>query len=99
MRIVNANVHSYSISGCTIRKKDKIMSTTLTSPPVAPLIEALFADAAKSTALLGKMFGHLSREERAARMSDPNADYRAFYGLAKEIHMPVSADTGVLLYM
>jgi predicted O-methyltransferase YrrM len=75
------------------------MRTTLTTPPVAPLIEKLFADAAKSTALLGKMFGHLSHEERAARMSDPNADYRAFYGLAKDIHMPVSANTGMLLYM
>ena len=32
-------------------------------------------------------------------MSDPNADYRAFYSRAKDIHMAVSPETGVLLYM
>ncbi|HVW25021.1 MAG TPA: class I SAM-dependent methyltransferase [Polyangiaceae bacterium] len=72
---------------------------TLTTPPVAPLLSRLFADAEKSDKILGKMFGHLSREERAARMSDPNADYRAFYERAKDIHMSVSPDTGALLYM
>lgn len=72
---------------------------TLTTPPVAPLLSRLFADAEKSSKILGKMFGHLSREERAARMSDPNADYRAFYEKAKDVHMAVSPDTGALLYM
>lgn len=75
------------------------MNTTLTTAPVAPLLERLYADAATTNQLLGKMFGHLSREERAARMSDPNADYRAFYGRASDIHMAVSPETGVLLYM
>lgn len=32
-------------------------------------------------------------------MGNPNADYRAFYGQAKEVHMPVSRTTGLLLYM
>ena len=45
------------------------------------------------------MFGKLSPEERARRMGDPNADYRAFYSMAKDIHMPVSAETGTLMYM
>jgi predicted O-methyltransferase YrrM len=75
------------------------MPNTLTTPPVAPLLARLFADAEASTRLIGTLFGQLSREERAARMSDPNADYRAFYGRAKEIHMPVSPETGRLLYM
>jgi predicted O-methyltransferase YrrM len=75
------------------------MTSTLTTPPVAPLLARLFDDARQSTALLGKMFGDLSREERARRMSDPNSDYRAFYGRAKDIHMAVSPETGVLLYM
>jgi predicted O-methyltransferase YrrM len=75
------------------------MNGTLTSAPVAPLLERLFADAARSTALMGELFGRLSAEERAARMSDPNADYRAFYARAKDIHMPVSPDTGKLLYL
>lgn len=72
---------------------------TLESPLVAPLLQQLFADAAASSRKLGEMFGHLSREERARRMGDPNADYRQFYALAKDIHMPVSSDTGKLLYM
>jgi predicted O-methyltransferase YrrM len=97
MRIVNANVYSYFI--CMQHEPRDPMKTTLTTPPVAPLLERLFADAAKTNQVLGKMFGHLSREERAARMSDPNADYRAFYGKAKDIHMAVAPDTAMLLYM
>lgn len=75
------------------------MPSTLTTPPVAPLLERLFADADRSRRLLGELFGDLSPEERRARMSDPNADYRAFFKKAREIHMPVSPDTGALLYM
>jgi predicted O-methyltransferase YrrM len=75
------------------------MPSTLIIPPVATVLERLYADAARTGAILGQMFGHLSREERLARMSDPSADYRAFFGKAREIHMPVSRTTGTLLYM
>ncbi len=75
------------------------MPDTLTSPPVAGLLKRLFADAERSDQLLTKMFGHLSREERAARMADPNADYREFFSKAKDILMAVSPETGALLYM
>lgn len=75
------------------------MSNTLTTPPVAPLLERLFADAARSRQKLVDLLGDLSPAERAARLSDPSADYRAFYSEAREIHMPVSPDTGALLYM
>jgi len=75
------------------------MSNTLTSPPIAALLKRLFADAERSDQLLAKMFGHLSREERAARMADPNADYREFFSKAKDILMAVSPETGSLLYM
>ena len=75
------------------------MKNTLTSAPVAPLLARLFADAKRSQGLVSELFGQFSPEERAARMSDPNADYRAFYGRAKDIHMPVSAETGSLLYL
>lgn len=73
--------------------------TTLTAPPVADLLSKLFADAAETSSSLREMFGALSPEERAARMADPNADYRAFFRRAREIHMPVSPETGRLLYM
>lgn len=75
------------------------MTSTLTSPKVTALLDRLYADSAESYGVLGQLFGHLSREERAARMSDPNTDYRAFYAQAREVHMPVSRDTGTLLYM
>jgi predicted O-methyltransferase YrrM len=75
------------------------MPSTLTAPPVAPLLERLYADAARTGKILGQMFGHLTPEERLARMSDPHADYRAFFAKAREIHMPVSRATGSLLYM
>ena len=73
--------------------------TTLTTPPVAPLIARLFADAEQSQLKIRELVGKLSPEERAKRMGDPNADYRAFYNQAKDIHMPVSQRTGTLLYM
>jgi predicted O-methyltransferase YrrM len=75
------------------------MPNTLNTPPVGPLLERLYADAQRTSQILGKMFGHLSREERLARMSDPNSDYRAFFNKAKDIHMAVAPTTGKLLYM
>ncbi len=75
------------------------MASTLDSPTVAPLLSRLYEDAQKSYAILRKLFGDLSPEERARRMRDPNADYRAFYGQAKAVHMAVSPETGRLLYM
>lgn len=75
------------------------MTNTLTTEPVAPLLARLFADAAQSQKKISELFGQFSPEERARRMSDPSADYRSFYGLAKDIHMPVSQRTGTLLYM
>ncbi len=72
---------------------------TLTTPPVAPLLQRLYADAAQSSQRLAQLVGHLSREERVRLMSDPRGDYRAFYARAKDIHMPISPSTGELLYM
>jgi predicted O-methyltransferase YrrM len=72
---------------------------TLTSPPVAPLLQQLFTDAAQTGRKMGEMFGQMSREERARRMGDPNSDYRAFFSRVKDVHMAVSPATGTLLYM
>ena len=75
------------------------MTSTLTTSPVVELLDRLYADSKQSYQVLGQLFGQLSREERAARMADPRTDYRAFYAQAREVHMPVSRDTGALLYM
>lgn len=75
------------------------MTSTLTTEPVASLLTQLFADAGRTAALIPELFGALSREERTKRMSDPNADYRAFYAKAKDIHLAVAPETGRLLYL
>jgi len=69
--------------------------TTLTSAPVAPLLDRLFAqaDAATSPAVVG-----LSRED-LYRLAGSRTDYLKFYGLAKDLWLPVSRTTGTLLYM
>ncbi len=73
--------------------------STLTTSPVAELLARLYTDAAGTDVVLRQIFGALSPAERAARMADRNADYRQFYGRAKELHMAVSPETGKLLYM
>jgi predicted O-methyltransferase YrrM len=72
---------------------------TLNTPRVAELLGRLFREADASNTKLRQLFGALSPEERAQRMSDPNADYRQFYGRAKELYLAVSPDTAKLLYM
>jgi predicted O-methyltransferase YrrM len=72
---------------------------TLASPPVASLLARLFAEAEASNAKVRELFGAIPPEERARRMSDPNADYRGFYGRAKELYLAVSPETARLLYM
>ena len=72
---------------------------TLNDPTVASLLARLFAEAEASDAKMRELFGALSPEERARRMSDPNADYRQFYGRAKELYLAVSPETARLLYM
>ena len=70
--------------------------TTLTTPPLAPLLERLFADA--SDEILQQLAGNLSPEERVARMRTMT-DYRSFYTRVKDVYLAVSRETAVLLYM
>jgi predicted O-methyltransferase YrrM len=72
---------------------------TLRQPRVRALLDRLFAESKTSDTKLREMFGAMSPEERARRMSDPNADYRQFYGRAKELYLAVSPETATLLYM
>lgn len=68
---------------------------TLMTAPLAPLLDRLFAeaDAASSPAV-----DALSREERH-RLMHSKTDYRHLYKLMKDLWLPVSRETGVLLYM
>lgn len=73
--------------------------TTLTTPAFADLADRLFRESRESDLKVRELFGALSPEERAKRMSDPNSDYRQFYGRARELYLAVSPETATLLYM
>jgi predicted O-methyltransferase YrrM len=75
------------------------MTNTLIEPPVSTLLDSLFAKADLTDGLLRDEFAKRSPEERQAFMSGANKDYRAFYGNVRELFLPVSAETGRLLYM
>ncbi|WP_266065212.1 O-methyltransferase [Brucella intermedia] len=69
--------------------------TTLNTAPLAPLLDRLFvqADAATSPAMSA-----LPRAERE-RLMHSKTEYLHLYGLMKDLWLPVSRETGVLLYM
>ena len=69
--------------------------SALTRSPIAPLLDRLFkqADAAASPALAA-----LSRDERE-RLMHSKTEYLELYGRLKDLWLPVSRETGRLLYM
>lgn len=71
------------------------MTSTLTTAPLAPLLDRLFtlADATTSPALTD-----ISHEERQ-RLMHSKTEYLDFYGRLKDLWLPVSRETGTLLYM
>lgn len=69
--------------------------TTITSALLAPLIERLYAQANAATS---PVFSDFSNEERE-RLMRSKTDYLELYGLLKDMWLPVSRDTGKLLYM
>ena len=70
---------------------------TITTSSFRSLIARLFADAQTADAPLRASVAALSAEERAAFMK--TADYKAFYGRAKDAYLAVSEETGTLLYL
>lgn len=75
--------------------------TTLTTAPLAPLLDRMFAEAeAPASPQVRAALAQLTPEERrrlSASTDEP--DYRTFYGLAREDYLAVSRDTARLLYM
>jgi predicted O-methyltransferase YrrM len=69
--------------------------TTLTTEPLASLIERLYTQASAATS---PILDTVSGEERD-RLMHSKTDYLALYGLLKDLWLPVSRDTGKLLYM
>jgi predicted O-methyltransferase YrrM len=75
--------------------------TTLTTIPLAPLLDRLFSEAeAPPSPGLTAALTQASPQARAAFSASTEAsDYRRFYGLAKDAYLAVSRDTARLLYM
>ena len=77
------------------------MTTTLSTAPLAPLLDRLFTEAeAPASPQLDAALATFTPEERKRLSASTNeADYRTFYGLARDEYLAVSRDTARLLYM
>ncbi|HEX3965874.1 MAG TPA: O-methyltransferase [Trebonia sp.] len=75
--------------------------TTLTTAPLAPLLDRMFTEAeAPASPQVADALAQLTPEERSRlNASRKEADYRKFYGLARDAYLAVSRDTARLLYM
>lgn len=76
--------------------------TTLTVPPVAPLLDRLFAEDEAAhpatTACAATYWNALSDDDRQ-RLMHSKTDYADFYAQMRDVPLAVSRDTGTLLYM
>jgi predicted O-methyltransferase YrrM len=72
--------------------------STLTSAPVAPLLDRLFAEADAASPATSPVFAHIPADERR-RLMQSKTDYREFYSQLSDFALPVSRETGALLYM
>jgi predicted O-methyltransferase YrrM len=75
---------------------------TLTTAPVAPLLERLFAEAEaaepSTTPSVADYWNGLGDEEKS-RLVRSRTDYAEFYARMKDVPLAVSPETGRLLYM
>jgi predicted O-methyltransferase YrrM len=72
--------------------------STLTTAPLAPLLDRLFQEAAAASPETSPAFADVSPEERS-RLMRSKTDYLDLYGRLKDFPLPISRETGVLLYM
>jgi predicted O-methyltransferase YrrM len=71
---------------------------TLTNKPLAPVLDQLFKEADQASATTMAAVNDVSAEE-LGRLRASKTDYIDFYGRLKDAPLPVSRETGVLLYM
>jgi predicted O-methyltransferase YrrM len=72
--------------------------TTLTTAPLAPLLDRLFEEDAAASPATNPAFAAVSDKERT-RLMQSKTDYLDFYGRLKDFPLAVSRETGTLLYM
>ena len=71
---------------------------TLTAAPVAPLLDRLFEEADAASPMNSPLAAALSVEQHR-RLMQSKTDYLDFYSQMKDFPLPVSRETGLLLYM
>ncbi len=71
-----------------------MVTNTLSSPHIVQLLDRLFHEAEASESALQAV-----AQSEASRLMTSRTAYREFYGLLREIPLPVSRETGALLYM
>jgi predicted O-methyltransferase YrrM len=79
----------------TTTQTSTLAPNRLTQAPLAPLLDRLFAEAKETDAVLPERLGAVTPGELAAL----HADYPALYRRANDLFLPVSRDTGKLLYL
>lgn len=72
--------------------------TCLTTAPLAPLLDRLFDEADLASPRMNPVLAALSDDERT-RLMRSKTDYLDFYTRLKDLPLPVSRETGRLLYM
>ena len=72
--------------------------TTLTTTPLAPLLDRLFDEADAASAETEAAVADLSDDARG-RLMRSKTDYRDLYGRLKNAPLAISRETGTLLYM
>jgi predicted O-methyltransferase YrrM len=72
--------------------------TTLTTAPVAPLLDRLFAEADATSPMTDPVVAAMSAEDHQ-RLMRSKTDYLDFYGRLGDFPLAVSRETGMLLYM
>ena len=72
--------------------------TTLTTAPLAPLLDRLFEEADATSAEIDSAVADLSDEEQT-RLMRSKTDYLDLYGRLKNAPLAISRATGALLYM
>jgi predicted O-methyltransferase YrrM len=72
--------------------------TTLTTAPLAPLLDCLFEQDRTASPAMSPAAAALCAEERS-RLMQSKTEYLDYYGRLKDLPLAVSRETGVLLYM
>jgi predicted O-methyltransferase YrrM len=71
---------------------------TLLTAPIAPLLARLFAEADQATPATHPLVAALPREE-LDRLMRSKTGYLEFYSQARDLPLPISRETGTMLYM